>query len=288
MIPRLALLIMLLVARAAADPLDVLPARYLAVGGFTGPDAPLFGFWRTMPGGAPPCVEKVLGKADGYIQAQVPKVKASLLVFRGKLERAAVEQCVRDVLDRIASPHPRVTPQGALTRVETDTTTFFLGWAKDGSVIEAREQADVEEVLARKTKPSPDLLAIVARVDRTKGLWMAGALDYGTPLLGVPSMGYFASLDPAALKATAKAKGVESLQALVTLVFPSAADAKKAALAVAGAARKPRFSAALQAQLGKLDAHVRGADLVVDLAPLFGKPELFAEMTQAMTEIATH
>jgi hypothetical protein len=279
MIPRLALLIVLLVARAGADPLATLPPRYMAVGWFGATDAPMFAFWRTMPGGPPPCVDTVLAKADGYLQAQLPKVKASLLVFRGKLDRAAVEQCVRDVLAKIAMPNVKVTPQGALTKVEANSTTFYLGWASDGSVIEAREQADVEEVLAHKSKPNADLMAMVARADRTKSTWFAGALDYTTPLLGVASMGYFASFDLTVAKAT------KQLRVPVTLVFPNPADAKRAAQAIAAAAHDKRFSAALQVQLGRLGPTTKGADLAIDLAPLAEKPELLGEMTKLVTDL---
>ncbi len=287
MISRL-LVVLALVRTAAADPLASVPARYQAVGWFGGANAPLFGFWHSMPGGAPPCVEKLLAAADGYFQAQRAKVKGSLIIFHGKLERAATEACVHEVMDTLAVPHPRITAMGVLTEVATDSYAFYLGWPGDGSVIEAHEKADVEEVLAHETQPNRDLLAMVARVDRKMPMWFAGAIDYTAPLLGVPSLGYFASLDVTALKAAAKANGPESVHAFVTLVFGKAADAKRAAAAIDGAAHNKRFSAALQAQLGKLGATVKGADLVVDLSPLFWKPELLEEMTKAISELASH
>jgi hypothetical protein len=287
MISRLVVLVAL-AGTAGAEPLSVIPARYQAVGWFATADAPLFAFIRSMPGGVPPCVDTILATTDGYLQAQLPKVKTSIMVFAGKVDRAAAESCLQVVLDKIGATKPRVTPMGAITEVATEKSAFYLGWAGDGTVVEARDKADVEEVLAKKTHPNADVMALIGRVDRKKAMWFAGALDYGTPLLGVASMGYFASMDTAALKAAAKANGPESIHVYITLVFPTPGDAKRASAAIAKAATNKRFSPALQEQLGKLGVIVKGADVAIDVAPLFWKMELMTEMTQAITELATH
>ena len=159
---------------------------------------------------------------------------------------------------------------------------FYLGWSPDGTVVEARDKADVEEVLAHRTKPNADMMAMVARVDRTKRMWIAGAIDYTGPLLGVSSRGYFAAIDIPVKPIADPA----SIHTVVTLVFPSPADAKRAAAAIDAVAQGKRFSAALQAQLAKLHPTLAGADLGVDLAPLMTKPELFGELTQAITDAA--
>ena len=67
------------VGRPRFDPLSAVPAGYQAVSWFARDDAPIFGYLKTLPDGAPPCVAALVAQSEGYVQAQRPDGTPSLL-----------------------------------------------------------------------------------------------------------------------------------------------------------------------------------------------------------------
>jgi hypothetical protein len=262
-------LLALAAAPAWAEPLDGIPASYPGVGWFGGSDAPILHYLRELQG-LPACVDQQLATVDGYFQA-VTIGAPSLIVFRGKLDRIKVDACIAEVLAKLPFG-ATMKHDGALTVLAGKTKSSYLGWSDDGSVFYGNKD-QIDEALAHKTKltSNKELMALVKRIDRSAAMWLVTAWDYTGKLLGVPSKGFI-------FDGKIQKQGAE-VTAPFTIVFASPADAKRAAAAIAAAAKDKRFSAGLRDVIAKLVPATKGSDLTVNATPLVTHPELIAEMT---------
>jgi len=261
------------VARPKVDLLTAVPATFTAVSWFARDDAPIFAYLKQLPADGPACVADLIVQSEGYIQAQRADGSPSLLLFRGAYDRDALEACLirlGDLMGKLAKPRR----DGRITELVTPTATLVLGFVDGGVVIDRRRDV-VDEVIAGKTHATDnaELMALVARTDRTQPVWMAGTLDYTSRLLGVPSRGFFFATEM-------KPKQPHPL--IITVVFATPADAQRAAAKIVAVAADPRFSPALQQQLAKIAPVVAGADLRLDALPIFEKPELMDEISKAL------
>lgn len=158
------------VDRGAPSPLverlAVLPARFGAVGWFSIDRAPLVGWVQGVPG-APACIAEIKAGLEGYLQASDLAAAQSVIVFRGAVDRARVEACVRALVEHVGVPVD-VTQSGRITAVTSKGRALtHLGWSDDGIVVWNDERAVVEEVLDRKTSLRADaaLVSLLARVE---------------------------------------------------------------------------------------------------------------------------
>jgi hypothetical protein len=256
----------------AADPLAIVPASYQAVAWFARDEAPLYQYIQRFPDGPPRCIEPMIAASDGYVQAQLAGVP-SLIAFHGTFDRDALEACLVELGTKVGWT---VVPkrEGQITVLSQSTSTMILGWMP-GWVVMDHDRAVVEKVLAGKTHATEnkELMALVARADHGKPMWMAGTLDYTGHLLGVPSIGFFLAFDM---------QPKEPRPAIVTIMFATPKDAELAAQKLTAIAFDPRFSESLQAQLVKIKPVATGAELALDIRPLFEKPALIGEMTKAL------
>ena len=251
----------------------VLPARFGAVGWFSIDQAPLVSWVQGMPG-APACIAEIKAGLEGYLQASDLAAAQSVIVFRGAVDRAKVEACVRALVEHVGVP-VEVTPSGRITVVTSKGRTLtHLGWSDDGTVVWNDERAVVEEVLDRKTSLRADaaLASLLARVDPARPAWIVSTLDVTSFLIEVPSHGFFFAGDLAASGAAADA-------APLTFVFASPDDAARAAAGFAKAATSARHSASVKRVLAELRPVARGRDVELDIRPLFASPGVLEELT---------
>jgi hypothetical protein len=162
-------------------------------------DVPLLAFLRnTMGDATPPCWSVQLASFEEAFQVKRAADQYVAVLVRGRLDRAAMEHCLDDVLkaliDRLL-PHgtvPLVSRQGGMTeiRIGRDSRTY-IGWG-DGWAAWHEDRAWVQELVSdtrRTSGADPRLSSLLDKVVEGDRPWSASLIDYTSAFIGVPSRG---------------------------------------------------------------------------------------------------
>ena len=160
------------------EPRVVIPQRYAGFAWFSREASPLFRMLASLSSSRPACIDTVGATVDGYYQAQPLGGAPSLIAAFGAFDRDRLEECFLDVVKQIL-PGARLEREATLTRLVTDKTAGYFGWASDDTLYWSTDRAVVVDAVAQKTTiaANADVMAVVARVDHARSVWFALAAD---------------------------------------------------------------------------------------------------------------
>ncbi len=231
----------------------------------------------------PVCGPLFAGVERTYMVHQLDASKATS-VFYGAMTRAQERVCMQAALGDFGATGEQ---RGDLTILTSaDGPAARLAWfGRDhrdhGTVVVLEGDAPLEGW----TRPvgtladRPELVRLIAKVDRNRGVWSVGLRDYGTPFTGVESTGYMMAMTPP------RTSGEPVLEATAQLEFATSEAAKRAELGAAAFAREvPR-----PAELGiVLEVQAEGTWLKIsvkaDLDPANGEA-LTAWLQQVLAKL---
>jgi hypothetical protein len=264
---------------ALSSQLDWLPKDITSVSFSPARRAPLLRWITGGPLTKPSCLNEQLDSLDLHAMiSRAPRDRPTNL-FHGKLRRDALERCAVDLMSALGKS-VEVHRLGAVTELSSGGQKSYVGWTDQWAIWDD-DRSRVEALLAAsKTGLDPGLSKMLRRVDPCSALCGASMVDFTSKLLGVRSLGYFFSLDLDSFAST-------RARAPLTLLFPSAADARKAQLSLEKIAHGEQFSPALRQLLRALTPTIQDKEVQMDVSAVFNaSPEVMQEVTRALQDLA--
>lgn len=198
------------------------PGDAVDVAGFVGVDNQMMARWAadTIVPEFPACGPLVAGVERTYMVHQEGAQRATTILF-GKMTRAQERACLQVVLPGLGmtgTQHEELTLLSRAGEVAVRAAWFAR---PEGSVVVLEGDAPLESWLRPTGTLDPELAGLIAEVDRSLGVWVAGLRDFGSPVTEVPSTGY-------TLATAMPANDKSVLSAMLSVRFASPREAEKA------------------------------------------------------------
>lgn len=225
-----------------------------------------------IPKGSPSCFDKLVEQLESHYMVTAMAGGKAANLFYGRIDRVSAEACLGAMATVLGIPFG-VRRDGAITEIQKESGSTFIGWSPDGWVVWHDDRARVERLLRREggLLQQAGLALLIARTPPQATHWAISIADLSSLLLGVPSLGYLMS-DP-------------SMETAV-VVFSNPAQAAQAVQAAEREIAAPRWSDGARQALRRLAPKAIGAEVHVSLAGMLAgaSPEILAELTQAMKQ----
>ena len=268
-------------SQASRDRLAWLPASVLSVEGGPPADVPLLAFLsNTMGAATPPCWSAQLASFEEAFQVKRAADEYVAVLVRGRLDRAAMEHCMDEVLKALVD---RLLPQGALPHISRQGTMTeimiardsrtYIGWG-EGWAAWHEDRAWVQELVSatrRSSGADPRLSALIDEVVEGDRPWSVFLLDYTSAFIGVPSRGII--LNYPARKGSSVARG--------RCFFDSPKQARRAAQALKNVAKSQSLAPEIRAFIASLRPRPVADSLELTIDVMLMADPAFAKAAQA-------